>query len=1517
MATNQFLMLDEISMEYHAFRKDQVLTHKQLNDLINFFEDQDRLTRTCLVGVGLVCGLVINYDAATPAITVGKGCGVTTDGDLLMVEPTTYKHFKVYDNRKKGTSDPIYDPFFPIPDGGKQIDLWELVVPNSKGELPLDSKALGTFNATTGKQLDDMVALLYLEYYLQDPDKCTAIDCDNQGPHQIAKIKVLLLSRADMEKVINRDPAQEVIADSIYKKYHDSAIEYFDLPILKSKRVILNATNTSSMALLAKSYTELVQSSDGKKLIDAVGDLYNGFQFMIDPGKKTNINNLQVTLKQALSTNVKIYQAQYLYDFYKDIITCYNELRELVFKCMYECCPDKYAFPKHIMLGELKLSGVEPAPYRHDFYPSPALGDNKDKVAQCRSMWLRIQQLIQQFNIEDQPTAIRITPSTDYDRWLEKRAIPFYYKDVKSIVKNWNYQLSRRGAEKSVLSYHANEYAGGIDSTLNPLDYNIDSNNFFRIEGHLGKQLSQAMAAIDKIKNDKSVPFDLVAIRINKAGNLKDINIDDFDCQFEDLIAILKAWLIEQNCLYGSIARFFSGFSTNKASGFHVRIDDYKVNTSPSYLAAGVKMMSKMKAATGIRINEEATAEGILERDKKAVPICRKVYTIDKTIEDNLETDDKSLGKYFAKAMEQPEFSADDMIANVKHQSSSDPDLLKLSAEEREVVYDAPITMVAHIADISKSKPYEIGEINMAVLERYMEKMERLCAYVKLLRSRMESLFNRDAAGTTTGYTRQGFESYYLFLIQQLIANCCAAEKLESLLEEINRRKQKILDNLLFANYAKQHPGLEHKAGVHRGGTFVLLYSQQGRQNLRLFKDSDNDNIMIEEAEERESLALKLLGADETIESRRLSNEKEISTKRSNYEDIETFAYYLVTHQGRVNFNDEVEKYMKLHRIKEGTLQEQAFNRKLTQLIKEICARLTKEEEAAIAANVVIADFTLPYLCCSDCPPMVFIMPKQEFSLSLPKAAACSDEGLLEFRKEPADGVVKAAAGFEATIVNKDGKTFFDPTKVPAASFGKAISFTINDQVTDCTITVFKHPVAKAEFSIENQNADIIVVVYRNTSDDATGKAYMYEWNFSDDNSPRKVNTKDPITITYKKAALDAHGFNGKIPVSLKATNGPCSDTVSFEVPYTKEEQVSLSLPNAILCDDKPPIKFNVQPATGVVASAEAPLSVVKTGADFFFDPSKVPTPFWGKPLTFTVNGKPTTCTIKVFHHPKVAFNAVDISTPSEPNKMTVSFNNNTDPANNQNLKYRWKFNDGTDLETTSVAPFVQKFDIAEIKRLGNTEFIAVLFAENEACSDKLEKRLPFPNQQTIGAASCIDTVKAAIEADIQSFQDPTFVRFLGTLRTTPEFAQISTQLKDTRSILDKALSQTGSFSKPEVQTDILKTISAQLIALYNNQFSQQVNDVIITPQVRVLLRLALNVVKCATTLNGTVKELLLGILNQFKSRITILRQRMPNLNVNNVFLAFLTAYVGQTSITDAQVIDAIKEFAKLIKATF
>ena len=43
----------EITPQYNSFVDDQVLTSHQLNEFIEYFNEQDRLTRVCLSGIGL------------------------------------------------------------------------------------------------------------------------------------------------------------------------------------------------------------------------------------------------------------------------------------------------------------------------------------------------------------------------------------------------------------------------------------------------------------------------------------------------------------------------------------------------------------------------------------------------------------------------------------------------------------------------------------------------------------------------------------------------------------------------------------------------------------------------------------------------------------------------------------------------------------------------------------------------------------------------------------------------------------------------------------------------------------------------------------------------------------------------------------------------------------------------------------------------------------------------------------------------------------------------------------------------------------------------------------------------------------------------------------------------------------------------------------------------------------------------------------------------------------------------
>src|SRR5215218_8245760 len=98
--------LEGISTGYSVFEKDQVLTHDQLNSVSEYADDQIRLTRVGLLGVGIACGLRPSLSGNTVRVT--KGVGVTTDGDLAYTTvDVVFDRFKVYDN-----SFPAYAPLY-------------------------------------------------------------------------------------------------------------------------------------------------------------------------------------------------------------------------------------------------------------------------------------------------------------------------------------------------------------------------------------------------------------------------------------------------------------------------------------------------------------------------------------------------------------------------------------------------------------------------------------------------------------------------------------------------------------------------------------------------------------------------------------------------------------------------------------------------------------------------------------------------------------------------------------------------------------------------------------------------------------------------------------------------------------------------------------------------------------------------------------------------------------------------------------------------------------------------------------------------------------------------------------------------------------------------------------------------------------------------------------------------------------------------------------------------------------
>ena len=85
------------TLSYPVFKANQVLTDGHLNAAVSYLEAQTLLTRAVLIGSGIICGLEPSLDATgkRPALTVSRGCGVTSEGyHIALEEPCVLAFFR-------------------------------------------------------------------------------------------------------------------------------------------------------------------------------------------------------------------------------------------------------------------------------------------------------------------------------------------------------------------------------------------------------------------------------------------------------------------------------------------------------------------------------------------------------------------------------------------------------------------------------------------------------------------------------------------------------------------------------------------------------------------------------------------------------------------------------------------------------------------------------------------------------------------------------------------------------------------------------------------------------------------------------------------------------------------------------------------------------------------------------------------------------------------------------------------------------------------------------------------------------------------------------------------------------------------------------------------------------------------------------------------------------------------------------------------------------------------------------
>src|ERR1044071_4490599 len=84
--------------QYPIFENNQVLTSGQLNELVAYLDEQNRVTRAKLLGQGIACGfdLQLNTSVEPIELTIFKGMGITSMGFLITEGDCVVKRYRKY-----------------------------------------------------------------------------------------------------------------------------------------------------------------------------------------------------------------------------------------------------------------------------------------------------------------------------------------------------------------------------------------------------------------------------------------------------------------------------------------------------------------------------------------------------------------------------------------------------------------------------------------------------------------------------------------------------------------------------------------------------------------------------------------------------------------------------------------------------------------------------------------------------------------------------------------------------------------------------------------------------------------------------------------------------------------------------------------------------------------------------------------------------------------------------------------------------------------------------------------------------------------------------------------------------------------------------------------------------------------------------------------------------------------------------------------------------------------------------
>lgn len=783
----------ETTITVPLFESNQILSSTHLNQLRDYLDNEIRISRTKLSGVGIANGLNIkSYDKAAGKIVVSSGYGITTDGYLLELHAPSgtcenvYTHFRAYEdpgapayNFGRGrifqqtgdtlvaeisvaaetvsstTSSSSFTPrsVVPEPASSSSSSASDSVAEKSIKVIPkyfelfTDGSAEGSKPLTEfGAGLDNMAVVLFLEEKLVDLKSCTGTNCDNKGHKLELTVRLLLV-----------DPVVLYTNDNQKLLTNEDPLHQLNIPRLSNSDLI----SFDSIAKIQSKYLTKIIDPQKKALANAIGTAFSSYDYLLALSKQNYDKALNClgTIEKIKNTTGAvigdIQYVQYVADVLTDATMTFNEFAAAAYTFLRSCGQFPKPFPRHLTLGLLIRKTDNYADvYRNVFFNTPPVDKQDHLFLSAQMLFEKLLHLLIHFQVPGEDPAaesnpkINITPDKLFPLPLADRSVPFYYnaKKLKSdLLPFWNPEQTMHGRETERMGYYAEKYNTDVPSYfLKPFEYSINEFPFLRVEALNGKKKEDAVSTLDKLKDEYNLPFGVVALQLE---NNPVPTINDYNCGYEDL---QLNYLTARSELICSLKHGEDALMPIMNSDGD--INQFFLNEINTYI-----------------VNPQGNFEAFLKATKSVQEIYDNLTEIFKSASDTLIfTRTYNTLPYFIHQFHYPTF-----LNNYKELQGFFIRVRAIYTHLQRMVniwfYYLEIPGYIHTA---------LSKIDwlLSILDRLLNQ----CTYIKL---------------SIAYYTFKWRVSYFT-------------------------PKQHV-----FKEFAKDHPGMEHRCGAEKGGTLVLVYS--------------------------------------------------------------------------------------------------------------------------------------------------------------------------------------------------------------------------------------------------------------------------------------------------------------------------------------------------------------------------------------------------------------------------------------------------------------------------------------------------------------------------------------------------------------------------------------------------------------------------------------------------------------------------------------------------------------------